>query len=275
MRALLPPHMSLRRQLRCLASMAEPFTVGLREGAPVDAGELVRQRVENLSLDGIPMDPAQVLTTLQLSDVIGALLVAYALAVGPGPWVAPLGIGTNIRPTRQVALLIARATGLSREQWALDVADGFSYELPPPILGLMGLTFALVGLLVERGLLLAIDSKMFVASVGGSLAIAAVFFELIRPPLESRADHEQRQAEYGEFEQFARAQLERATGASCHETDIVRSFRTFYPKYRAASGKISDTDIEGMMRRWGRFERSPAGYYKGIALKPSALSSVF
>lgn len=256
--------------------MAEPYVVGLREGAPVDVGQAVRQRAEDASRAGMPIDPVVVLTTLQPIDVIGSVLIAYALAVGPGPWLAPLGIGTNVRPTRQVALFIARATRQESEPWALDVQDGFSYELPLPILVLMGVTFVLTGLVIERVLLLALDdSVMFVFSLAGSLAIAAAFFELIRPPLESRADYEQRQLEYSEFEQFASAQLERTPGASCHETDIVRSFRTFYPKYRAASGKISDTDIEGMMRRWGKFERSPAGYYKGIALKPSALSSVF
>ncbi|KAG8467690.1 hypothetical protein KFE25_006742 [Diacronema lutheri] len=256
--------------------MAEPFTVGLRMGAPADVGAAVRQRAEEASRAAAPTDPAQLLAALGIEDALGSALIAYALAVGPGPWLAPLGIGTNFRPTRQVVLLLARATGASDAQWARDAADGFAYELPAPMLALMAAVFLLAGLVIERFLLLALDDSVtFVFSLSGSLAIAAAFFELIRPPLTTRAAHEQNELEYGEFEQFASAQLERAPGTSCHETDIVRAYRTFYPKYRAASGRLSDSDIESLMRRWGRFERSPAGYYKGISLKPSALSSVF
>lgn len=266
--------------MRCLARLAEPFAVGLRAGAPVDAGAAIRLRAEELSRASTPVDPAEVVASLQLVDVGAALLIAYALAVGPGPWIAPIGIGTNVRPTRQVALLLARALRLEREQWALDADDGFSYSPPPLVAAAMAAIFVLGGLVAERALLLLLDGSLtFVSSLSGSLAVAAVFFEIIRPPLTSRAANDASEARFAEFESFASAQLEFAPGGSCHETDIVRGFRTYYPKYRPSSDRISDMDIEDMMRRWGwprgRFERTPAGYYKGISLKPSSLKTVF
>jgi hypothetical protein len=256
--------------------MAEPIAVGMRSGAPPDAGAAIKQRAEELSRANMPLDPVEVLTTLQPQDVIGTALIAFALSVGPGPWLAPLGIGTDIRPARRMALLIAKAAGMQEEQWARDAADGFDFELPVPIVVCMVLLFGLLGLITERVLLLALDDSVnFVLSLSGSLAIAAAFFELIRPRLESRTEFDENERRYEEFEAFASELLTRSPAASCHESDVVRSFRTFYPKYRAASGKISDKDIESLMRRWGRFERTPAGYYKGISLKPNSLTTVF
>ncbi|KAJ1633735.1 hypothetical protein T492DRAFT_978402 [Pavlovales sp. CCMP2436] len=276
MRDLLRPTKLLRTgAARCLLRMAEPVAVGLKLGVPIDAGAAVRQRAEDLSRAGMPLDPVEVLTTLQLPDLVSTVLIAYALAVGPGPWVAAIGIGSNIRPTRQVALILARLLGLEKERWAQDVGDGFSFDLPLPIVVTMGAIFGLFGLVTQRLLLLGLDgSTTFVLSLSGSLAVAAWFFELIRPQLESREEYDQRQEQLVEFEAFASAQLERAPGASCHESNVVKSFRAFYPKYRASSGKIDDGEIESMMRRWG-VERSPAGYYKGISLKPGVLTSVF
>jgi hypothetical protein len=246
----------------------------------VDAGAAIRIRAEEISRASTPVNPYEVVATLQIMDVGAALLIAYALAVGPGPWVAPIGIGTNIRPTRQVALFLARVLRLEREEWALDAYDGFSFSPPALIKAAMAAIFVLSGLLTERALLLLLDGSLtFVSSLSGSLAVAAVFFEIIRPQLTSREENNASEAQFAEFESFASAQLDFAPGGSCHETDIVRGFRTFYPKYRPSGGQISDADIEDMMRRWGwprgRFERTPAGYYKGINLKPSSFKSVF
>ena len=69
---------------------------------------------------------------------------------------------------------------------------------------------------------------------------------------------------------------------SCHETEIARAFRRFYPKYRVDRG-ISDTEIYNLMRRWTSVPRTrmlpgaaigtemvsartAAGYYKGLSL---------
>jgi len=257
--------------------MAEPYAVGFGSGPPaVDAGRAVRERAEGLSRAKLPTDPVELLTTLQIPDLIAASLLAIAFAVGPGPWLAPLGIGTDIRPSRYIGLAAARALGRSEEQWARDAADGFSYDAPFDMQIIVALILFISGLLTDRLLLLALDgSGTFVLSLSGSLVIAAAFFELIRPQLQSRQDFEFKEAQYAEFESFAEAELDFSPSASCHESDIVRSFRLFYPKYRASSSLIKDEDIERMMRKWGRFERTPAGYYKGIELKENVIKSVF
>ena len=86
-----------------------------------------------------------------------------------------------------------------------------------------------------------------------------------------------------EFIRFAEARL--AVGganASCHESEVVRAFRRFYPKYRVDRG-ISDAEICGLMRRWMSVPRAQllpgaaigteivstrtaAGFYKGISV---------
>jgi hypothetical protein len=78
-------------------------------------------------------------------------------------------------------------------------------------------------------------------------------------------------------------------GGRCHETDIISSFRAFYPRYRrrdmtgTADGvSLSDSEVGELVRAWnarmGRpAERTPAGYWKGVSVVSprGSLSDVF
>lgn len=258
--------------------MAEPFAVGISDGVAPDAGVAVRARVEELRRVGhTSLDPVDILGSLDASDVASTLLIAIALAVGPGPWLAPLGIGTDVRPLRFSSIFLAKMLGQESEQWCRDAVDGLDFAAPPAMRAAVGLLFLCAALLVERMLLVLLDdSETFVLSLSGSLFIAACFFELIRPKLQTREEYERSEGQYREFLEFAEAQLELTNPASsCHETDIVREFRLYFSKYRSGDERITDADIERMMRRLNRKERTPAGYYKGIRLKPNALKDVF
>ena len=64
----------------------------------------------------------------------------------------------------------------------------------------------------------------------------------------------------------------------CHENEIVREFRTFYPRYRRRDmGRskdgvnLSDDKIGDLVGSWNREvgrpgERTPTGYWKGISV---------
>ena len=70
-----------------------------------------------------------------------------------------------------------------------------------------------------------------------------------------------------------------AIGGRCHEREIVRAFRSYYPRYRnrdmgrSADGEsLDDTTLRDIVRTWnaqiGRpGERTSSGYWKGISLK--------
>ena len=86
-------------------------------------------------------------------------------------------------------------------------------------------------------------------------------------------------ARAAEFGAFATERLELTPSGRTHETEVVRSFRSFFAKYRSpdmsrtADGvSLADAEIVTLLREWGRarIERTPAGYWKGVACVDTA-----
>ena len=79
-----------------------------------------------------------------------------------------------------------------------------------------------------------------------------------------------------EFDGFAEKRLR--AGGNCHRTDIVKSFRRFYGKYRQANKEypLTDLEIEKLLRFWnqkknqGKAEMSSSGFYYGIQINTDA-----
>ena len=79
-----------------------------------------------------------------------------------------------------------------------------------------------------------------------------------------------------EFMVFAAQRIE--VGGRCHENEIVRAFRSFYPRYRqrdmdrTADGvSLSDDKIGLLVGSWNREVgrpggRTSSGYWKGISV---------
>ncbi|MGK3743792.1 MAG: hypothetical protein ACI90V_010651 [Bacillariaceae sp.] len=80
-----------------------------------------------------------------------------------------------------------------------------------------------------------------------------------------------------EFDEFAGNRLR--LGGNCHRTDIVKSFRRYYAKYRNADSQdypLTDLEIERLLRFWnqkenqGKAEMSSGGFYYGIQINTDA-----
>ena len=80
-----------------------------------------------------------------------------------------------------------------------------------------------------------------------------------------------------EFDDFAENRLR--TGGNCHRTDIVKSFRRYYAKYRQVDSQeypLADLEIEKLVRFWnktknqGKAEMSSSGFYYGISINTDA-----
>jgi hypothetical protein len=80
-----------------------------------------------------------------------------------------------------------------------------------------------------------------------------------------------------EFNEFAENRLR--LGGNCHRTDIVKSFRRYYAKYRNADSQdypLTDLEIERLLRFWNqkenqsKAEMSSGGFYYGIQINTDA-----
>lgn len=80
-----------------------------------------------------------------------------------------------------------------------------------------------------------------------------------------------------EFEEFAEKRL--MQGGNCHRSDVVKSFRRYFAKYRQADSEqypLTDREIERLLRVWnkttnmGRAEMRSTGFYYGIQINTDA-----
>lgn len=161
-------------------------------------------------------------------------------------------------------------------QWLRDRNEGLQADAPLLVRAPIFALFLAAGLLLNRLLLVALEDGTFVISIGICSCIGAGLLEVIRQPLPTRAERDLERTLSDEFLLFSAERL--SVGGRCHEREIVRAFRAFYPRYRYADmdrytdgQSVPDSNIAQCVRRWnvsmGRpGERTSSGYYKGISL---------
>ena len=80
-----------------------------------------------------------------------------------------------------------------------------------------------------------------------------------------------------EFEEFAEKRLKQ--GGNCHRSDVVKSFRRYFAKYRQVDSEqypLTDLEIEKLLRSWNRkqnqnrAEMRSTGFYYGIQINTDA-----
>ena len=214
-------------------------------------------------------------------DVFGAALLTIGLYLGPDFLLAPIGLAANARLGYRTEAAVGRVL-TPQAPWLVDRARGFAADAPPLVQRSTAALFVLAGVLVERTIAtLGSDNAVFY--LGASSCLWGGLYEVARPRLPSRAIAERDAMREEEFIRFAAARLSvGGANASCHESEVARAFRRFYPKYRVDRG-ISDTEIYALMRRWMSAPRSvrlpgaaigteivstrtAAGFYKGISV---------
>ena len=217
-------------------------------------------------------------------DASMAVLLAVGLYLGPDFALAPLGLASKARVGYRAEALVGRAIpgGGGSGDWLADREAGLAASAPLPVRAATAALFGASGYLLERALSsLGNDNVIFY--LGASSVLWGGLYEVARPRLPTRAEVEREEARRAEFRAFAEARLTLGSASqSTHESEVVRAFRRFYPKYRVDRG-IADAEIADLMRRWisvprtrllpgGQIQsdtvsaRTAAGYYKGIVL---------
>lgn len=178
-------------------------------------------------------------------DALLVLLLATGLYLGPDFLLTPLGLASNARLGYRTEAAVGTLLSPG-EAWLVDRAEGLAAPAPLLVQVATGALYLLFSYALERVLTVA-ASDTVVFYLGASTCIWGGLFEVARPRLRTRSQEEQRRAWEADFTRFAEARL--TASGTCHETEIVRAFRRYYPKYRAGRG-ITDSDIFDLMRRW-------------------------
>jgi len=219
----------------------------------------------------------------EISDAFGALFVGVALLLGPDFLLAPGGLvaDVGIRPGYALEAVIGDLIEPDA-QWLKDRKEKLATSAPIAVKAIILTLFIAAGLLVERILLVALEDSSFVISLGICSCIGGGLLDVIREPLPTREERDTLRRLTDEFFVFANERIE--PSGRCHETEIVRAFRAFYPRYRQRDMKRSadgislpDDEIADVVRTWnaqvGRpGMRTSSGYWKGISVaQPAAL----
>mmetsp|Transcript_22632 Transcript_22632/g.37390 ORF Transcript_22632/g.37390 Transcript_22632/m.37390 type:complete len:295 (+) Transcript_22632:67-951(+) len=214
------------------------------------------------------------------SDFAAAFLLGIALFFGPDFILAPAGLVSDkgIRPGYAAQRIVGEFL-TPEEQWLKDRREGLAAKAPIIVTLPVFTLCVAVGLLLNRLLLVALEDAQFVISAALCSCIGCGFLELIRQPLPTREERDLGEKLRTEFLIFSTEKL--AAGGNCHERDIVRAFRAFYPRYRRADMSrtadgvsLPDDQIGDMLRSWNNKMgrpgvRTSTGYWKGISVAPA------
>ena len=231
------------------------------------------------TLTPFPDMMATVLSPLEGGDLVAAGFLGVALMLGPDFLLAPAGLVSDegVRPGYALESVIGDVV-TPDAQWLKDRKEKLAADAPPQVRGLVLLPFLAAGLLANRLLLVALESGSFVLSVGIISCFGALVLEVIREPLPTRDERDLAEKLSAEFMLFSTERL--SVGGRCHERDIVRAFRAFYPRYRSRDMRrsqdgvsVPDDEIADLVRGWnarmGRpAMRTPSGFWKGISVAP-------
>tara|TARA_B110001452_G_scaffold199527_1_gene169481 strand:- start:981 stop:1784 length:804 start_codon:yes stop_codon:yes gene_type:complete len=215
-------------------------------------------------------------------DLLLSSLLATGLWLGPDFLLAPAGLALELRLGYRTEALVGRI--LSSGEWLDDRAEGLAAPAPAVVRATTVALCASAGFVLER-LLSSSGSEQAALYLGASTCIWGGLYEVARPKLKTRDERELEATRQSEFLEFAEAKLRSSDrpADTVHETEVVRAFRRYYPKYRAERG-VSDKELFDLMRRWMSVPRrqllpggaigaprmmttrSAAGYYSSITL---------
>jgi len=227
-----------------------------------------QQRKENAELSKKKLD--QNLASFNLkNDFLPSLTWGTALFLASGSRSNPL--------TTPLANILYDET---EEKWLADRNAGLFSAPPLPFLLLLGLVFLVIGTVTQYGLLqIAEGDSLVCQQLAGCALIGGGFLEIGRIASGDKRmtrDEKDRAVQLNEeFNEFATNRLRQ--GGNCHRSDIVKSFRRYYAKYRQADSAdypLTDLEIEKLLRYWnannGKAEMSSSGFYYGIQINTDA-----
>ena len=206
-------------------------------------------------------------------DVIGSAVWAGSLWLLSGSRSNPL-----VKP-------IANAlydTNTKKGAWVKDRNDGLFAPFPAAFSILMGFIFLILGFITDRVLLYAAEGESTVVlQLAGVSLIGGASLELGRiasgEKMKTRENAERDQNLADEFEEFAGRKLIYGEGGSVHRSEVIKSFRRYYGKYRVENEQfpLGDLEIEQLLRGWNRRNgnletMSGSGFLKNVKINEQA-----
>jgi len=164
-------------------------------------------------------------------------------------------------------------------QWLKDRNEGLFSPLPITFLLLIGSVFAVLGVLANISVLFLsgddnITASLQLASVsligGGALELGRI---ATGEKQTTRNEQERETLLQQEFATFAEKRL--IEGSNCHKSDVIKSFRRYYAKYRVEDlNVLSNLEVERIARQWNRQqgyeEMTSVGFFKSFQIDAEA-----
>eukprot|EP00557_Chaetoceros_sp_GSL56_P011054 CAMPEP_0176480798 /NCGR_PEP_ID=MMETSP0200_2-20121128/2472_1 /TAXON_ID=947934 /ORGANISM="Chaetoceros sp., Strain GSL56" /LENGTH=320 /DNA_ID=CAMNT_0017876947 /DNA_START=634 /DNA_END=1596 /DNA_ORIENTATION=- len=207
------------------------------------------------------------------TDVLGALTWSGALWLLSGSRSNPL-----VRPLANALY----DTNTKKGAWVKDRNEGLFAPFPIAFSILMGIVFLVLGVFVDRALLLVADGQSStVLQLAGVSLIGGASLELGRiasgEKMKTREDSERDDTLADEFEEFASKKLIFGQGGSVHRSEVIKSFRRYFAKYRVENNDypLNDLEIEQLLREWNRKmgnleSMTSSGFIKNIKINTEA-----
>jgi len=203
------------------------------------------------------------------ADVFGSVIWGAALWLLSGsrsnPLVKPLGNILYDENTEKGA-------------WVKDRNEGLFTPFPATFAIVMGVVFLAIGVLTDKTLLFATQGETaLVLQLAGVSFMTGGTVELGRiatgVKTQTREEEERDTLLASEFSEFASKKLIIRKGGSVHRSDVTKSFRRYFAKYRVENEEypLVDLEIENLLRNWnmmnGSIETiSAAGFLKGVQI---------
>jgi len=173
-------------------------------------------------------------------------------------------------------------TSTKKGQWVKDRNEGMFSQVPLAFSILMGILFLVIGVITDRILLFSTegDSNVVLQLAGVSL-IGGASLELGRiasgEKMKTRENAERDESLANEFKEFASKKLIYGQGGSIHRSEVIKSFRRYFAKYRVENEEypLGDLEIEQLLRGWNRRmgnleTMSSAGFIKNVKINAQA-----
>ena len=210
------------------------------------------------------------------------------LELGPGYkplssllWGAVLWLWSGSRSNPVVTPLANLVFDSEKEDWLKDRNDGLFADLPFTLYALLAIVFVAAGFAVDSLLVVLTEGDRNVAlQLAGVCLISGAALEIGRiasgQKKQTRDEFNRSDQLEQEFAEFAENRL--VPGGNVHRSEVVKSFRRYFAKYRAADSEeypLGDLEIEQLLRAWSKqqpnkVERSQAGFYSGIQINRDA-----
>jgi len=213
------------------------------------------------------------------SAVTSKIGIAGCASWGAALW---LLLGSRSNPVVKPLANLLYDTESEKGAWVKGRNDGLFTPIPVAFNLLLGVVFLALGSLTDVAVLFATQGEVGLTLqfagvsliAGGTLELGRIASGEKMPTLEENVRDDML---LEEFEEFATKKLIISKIGSVHKSEVTRSFRRYYAKYRVENDEypLVDLEVERLLRAWNmrsgsREDMTSAGFLKGVKINSDA-----